>query len=175
LIEAERLKGKGVGKYKGVKQVGFLHSLAVKKLEDYKKELERKGYHCGDNGPIFITFRCKRRVKKMFPSNINSAFGEASIVAWNDLEAKRFSPQDFLSFFQGALENCGIHQNIIAVLIGHKPQGVNFNYSEHDIQEFKAAFEKALPYLLPEQVEVEKLRRKSESEHKELSKLRKEY
>lgn len=54
LIEAERLKGKGKGKYKGLKQVGFLHNLASQKLESYRKELERKGYIISENDPIFI-------------------------------------------------------------------------------------------------------------------------
>ena len=42
LIGSERLKGKGVGKCKGVKQVGFIHSLAAKKLDAYKKSLAEK-------------------------------------------------------------------------------------------------------------------------------------
>ena len=44
LIEGARLKGASIGKYKGVKQIGFLHSLTSQKLESYKKELERKNY-----------------------------------------------------------------------------------------------------------------------------------
>ena len=46
LIGSERLKDKGVGKCKGVKQVGFIHSLAAKKLDAYKKELGRKNQVC---------------------------------------------------------------------------------------------------------------------------------
>lgn len=87
------------------------------------------------------------------------------------MEKKRFSPHDFRSFVQGALENGGVHSNIVSVLIGHKPQGVNFNYSEHDIDEFKKTFKKALPFLLPEQIEVDQLRQRSESEHQEFRKM----
>lgn len=49
IIEAERLKGAGKGKYKGLKQIGFLHSLAAQKLDAYKKELIRKGYMITDD------------------------------------------------------------------------------------------------------------------------------
>jgi hypothetical protein len=36
-IDAERLKGSGLGKYKGLKQITFLNAFAFEKLEAYKK------------------------------------------------------------------------------------------------------------------------------------------
>jgi hypothetical protein len=58
LIEAERLKGSGKGKYKGLKQVGFLHGLAVEKLENYKKELERKAMRMPTIETMVICLNC---------------------------------------------------------------------------------------------------------------------
>ena len=43
VIEGARMKGGGKGKYKGVKQISFLHAYAAEKLEKYKQELMSKG------------------------------------------------------------------------------------------------------------------------------------
>ena len=43
-IESLRLKGHGACKYEGLKQITFIHKLAVDKLENYKAEAKRKGY-----------------------------------------------------------------------------------------------------------------------------------
>lgn len=153
LIEAERLKGHGRGKYKGVKQVGFLHSLAVKKLEAYKKELERKGYYPTEDDSIFLSYRKEKKCSPFMFYSIEGQFGDASLRAWHDLEKKRFSPHDFRSFVQSALENAGVNPNMIAIILGHKPKGVDFHYSDHDIAELLEKFKTALPYLLPQSVE----------------------
>jgi site-specific recombinase XerD len=177
LIEAERLKGSGKGKYKGIKQVGFLHSLASQKLEAYKKELERKGYVISENDPIFIAYRKERKIKGMSTFSIEGNFGKASLRAWHDLEKKRFSPHDFRSFVQTALENAGVNSNIIAPLLGHKPKGIDFHYSEHDIEDLMLKYKTALPYLLPqsiERVKAEQLKTKVEYEEK-IEKLEEEF
>jgi integrase len=153
LIESERLKGSGKGKYKGVKQIGFLHSLAVKKLEAYKKELERKGYSVNDESPIFIAYRQKGKIKPFSPWTIEGTFADASLTAWHDLDKKRFSPHDLRDFVQSQLENAGVNPNIIKPMLAHKPKGVDQHYSEHDIEDFLQKFKTALPYLLPQSVE----------------------
>jgi seryl-tRNA synthetase len=86
-------------------------------------------------------------------NSIENNFGIASLRAWHDLEKKRFSPQDFRSFVQTALENAGINPNIIAPVLGHKAHGIDFHYSEHDITDLMQKFRTALPYLLPESIE----------------------
>ena len=148
-IESKRLKGAGVGKYKGSKQISFLHKFAVEKLEAYKQELDRKGYTITQDSPIFIAYRTGGRIKALSSDSIESIFGKASLKAWHDLEAKRFSPHDFRSFVQTALENAGINHNIIAPMLGHKPKGVDFHYSEHDIKDLLGKFKTAIPYLIP--------------------------
>ena len=153
LIEAERLKGSGKGKYRGLKQVGFLHRLAAQKLESYKKELERKGYIITENDPIFLAYRKEKKIVVWSTNGIENNFGKASLRAWHDLEKKRFSPHDFRSYVQTALENAGVNSNIIAPLLGHKPRGIDFHYSEHDISDLLQKYKLALPYLLPQTVE----------------------
>ena len=64
LIEAERLKGAGRGKYKGVKQIGFLHYHAVEKLELYKEELKKRGLPITPDTPIFVALESNPFNKK---------------------------------------------------------------------------------------------------------------
>ncbi len=164
VIGAERLKGHGKGKYKGLKQIAFLHGLATKKLEGYKKELERKGYIPTEISPIFIPYRKETKITKMSTFSVERNFDEALLRAWHDLEKKRFSPHDFRDYVQSACESAGIHANMIAPLLAHKVKGADFHYSDHDVQELLEKFKTALPYLLPQSIE----RVKAESE-KELS------
>lgn len=42
---------------------------------------------------------------------------------------------------------------MISPLLGHKPKGIDFHYSEHDINDLIQKFKTALPYLLPQTVE----------------------
>lgn len=157
IIEASRLKGKGRGKYKGITQVCFIHYLAAKKLEAYKKELSWKGYRLEDGDPIFIPYKKEGKIKPLSKHSIDANFTEASLRAWHDTKKKRFSPQDLRSFVQSAMENAGINPNIIAQILGHKPKGVDSHYSEHDVAELMEKFRLALPYLLPQTIEDAKV------------------
>ena len=148
-IESARLKGSGKLKYKGVKQITFLHSLAFEKLENYKVEAERKGYTLNDDSPIFIAYNQKGKVRPLGVPAINCVFNEASLTAWHDLETKRFSPHDFRDFVQSSLESAGINSNVISPILAHKIKGVDKHYSSHDVEELKGKYKTALPYLLP--------------------------
>jgi integrase len=154
VIEGVRLKGSGIGKYKGVRQVGFLHHVASKKLEAYKMELVRKGYRITEDDPIFIPYRKEGKPTPFSPYSIEANFGEACLRAWHDLDKKRFSIHDLRSFVQTAMENAGVNSNMIAPILGHKPKGTDFHYSEHDIDDLKEKFRSALPYLLPQSMEA---------------------
>ncbi len=114
------MKGHGVGKYKGLKQITFIHKLAVDKLESYKAEAKRKGYVLKDDSPIFIGYHNNKKTLAITTPSINSAFDNASLAIWHDLEVKRFSPHDFRDFLQSGLENAGINANLISPILGHK-------------------------------------------------------
>ncbi len=152
-IEGARLKGGGVGKYKGVKQVSFVHGLAVKKLKNYRLEAKRRGYTLTKDSPLFISYWRKGKTVPFSPYTIEGMFADASLNAWHNLDAKRFSPHDFRNFVQSALENAGVNVNIIKPLLAHKPKGVDFHYSVHEIMDFMEKYRTALPYLLPQSVE----------------------
>lgn len=153
-IEAARLKGAGKGKYKGAKQITFLHSLAVEKLKNYKSEAKRKGYILTEDSPIFIAYNQKGIIKPLGIPSINCVFNEASLTAWKDLEVKRFSPHDFRDFLQSSLESAGINPNVISPTMAHKVKGVDKHYSSHEINELKGKYKTALPYLLPQTTEA---------------------
>jgi site-specific recombinase XerD len=172
LIESARLKGSGIGKYRGVKQVAFMHSLAVQKLEAYKKEAERKGYKLNDESPIFVAYNKGGKITPLLENAIGKMFSDGSLVAWHDLEVKRFSPQDFRDFLQSKLESAGINSNIISPMLSHKVKGVDFHYSQHEIGELLQKFKTALPYLLPQT--VEKLKVETEKDQKRIAELEKE-
>jgi integrase len=126
VIESARLKGGGQGRYKGIRQVCFLHNRAPKKLEAYKMELTRKGYNITEDDPIFIPYRKEGKPTPFSPFSIEANFGEACLRAWHDLDKKKFSPHDLRSYVQTAMENAGVNPNIIAPILGHKPRGVDF-------------------------------------------------
>ena len=157
LIESARLKGAGIGRYRGLKQVGFMHSLVVGKLESYKKELSRKGYTVTKDSPIFISYNKHQKVERLNPHSINALLCDACISAFQGLEEKRFSPQDFREFLQCRLEEAGINSNMIAPIMAHKVHGVDYHYSEHEIKELFVKFKESLPYLLPQSVETLKI------------------
>ena len=56
MLKPTRLKGSGKKRYKGTKHVGFLHTYAVQKLEEYKKELNNMGIKYNENSPIFMAY-----------------------------------------------------------------------------------------------------------------------
>jgi integrase len=94
IIEAERLKGHGKGRYKGLKQICFIHRLAAGKLEEYKIEAKTKGYNFKLQDPIFIRYSNEGKIQAMKNALMDKVFTVASLTLWNDLEKKRFSPQD---------------------------------------------------------------------------------
>jgi hypothetical protein len=154
VLGAERLKGAGKGKYKGVKHIGFLHYYAVEKLEKYKLELKQYGLAVTPDTPIFLALSNNRfndgkgdRLK-----GISVIFSNACELAWKD-ENKRFSPQDMRDVLQGALEKVEVNKNLISPLISHKVVGVDKHYSNHEIDEFLQVFVRALPLLVPQTVE----------------------
>jgi integrase len=153
-IEASRLKGSGVGKYKGLKHIAFVNWWAYEMLQEYKKEAELKGYIIKDTDPIFIRYYQKTRDNNqgLTTKGLFQLFDASSLRAWNDIEEKKFSPHDLRSFYNSALESTKLNENVIAPLMAHKPKGIAQSYSEHTIKELLESYVKALPFLIPKTV-----------------------
>jgi integrase len=152
-IESSRLKGSGVGKYKGLKQITFVHKYAYEKLEAYKKEAKLLGYDLKPESPLFIAYRQKGEIQQLSDKAINALFTNLSLMAFEDLETKRFSPHDLREFFQSSLESSGMQENLICPIMAHKAKGISQSYSSHNYKELMEKYETALPYLIPQTVE----------------------
>jgi integrase len=167
-IESARLKGSGKGRYKGIKQITFVHRYASERLEAYKQEAKVKGYDLKEDSPLFIAYYQKGKEKPQNPltiKGINELFNHVSLSAFGDLEKKRFSIHDLREFFQSAFESAGIQENLISPLMAHKVAGIAQNYSSHDCKELIGKYETALPYLVPKSVsELEIQLEKNEEE-----------
>lgn len=150
-------------------KLDFLHSFAVKKLEKYKLELKEHNIPFSEDSHIFVTY-ARGKGSKMEIID----FEDASLVAWQDLEKKRFSPQDMRDMLQGALENARVSPNIASPLLGHKVKGVDQHYSNHEIDEFLHAYLDALPWMVPQTVEGVKAEteKKLEADKKVLTNLK---
>jgi hypothetical protein len=105
---------------------------------------------------------------------MEAVFADASLMAWHDLEKKRFSCHDFRDFLQSKLESAGINANIISPFLAHQVKGTDFHYSSHEVDELGEKFKIALPFLLPQTVEKVKSEYKQETQQleKEIQKLR---
>jgi integrase len=164
-IESSRLKGAGIGKYKGLKQITFLHKFAHDKLEAYKQEAQKKGYDLKPDSPLFIAYWSQGKIRPLTSKAMGCLFDDFSLAAWGDLEKKRFSPHDLREFFQSALESAKIQENLIAPVMAHKVKGIAASYSSHEIEELLKNYESALPYLVPKSVpELEAQLEKNEEE-----------
>ena len=167
-IESARLKGSGIGRYKGIKQITFIHRFASEKLEQYRAEAKAKGYDLKEDSPLFIAYYQKGKEKTQKPltiKGINEMFNHVSLAAFGDLEKKRFSIHDLREFFQSALESANIHENLLSPLMAHKVAGIAQSYSSHEPKELLKIYESALPYLIPKSVpELEAKLEKSEAD-----------
>ncbi len=90
VLGAERLKGSGKGKYKGVKHIGFLHHYAFEKLENYKRELKKYGITVTPDTPIFLALSNNRfnQGKGDRLKGISFIFSNACDMAWTDENKK---------------------------------------------------------------------------------------
>jgi hypothetical protein len=159
VIEADRMKGAGQGRYKGSKQICFLHHFVVEKLEKYKLELKRYDLTPHPEGSIFLAYNCNMNNKGKGDSltDFRQPFYNACWMAWGEDSDKVFSPHDMRDFLQSALEKVEANPNLISPMLGHKVKGVDAHYSNHEIVSFLEVYMKALPLLIPQTVEQVKL------------------
>ncbi|MGD0202759.1 MAG: hypothetical protein ABSC20_02485 [Candidatus Bathyarchaeia archaeon] len=153
-IESARLKGHGKGKYKGTKHIGFLHSYANEKFEDYKKELKEREISYDEDSPLFMCYYSNPYGSVVGGAlrQFNAIFLNASIVAFGDDIKKHFSPHDFRDVISTVLEKPQIKANINLAkpLTSHKPSGIEATYANHPDSDYLTLFKMCLPYLIPE-------------------------
>lgn len=155
-IESARLKGHGKGKYKGTKHIGFLHSYANEKLEDYKKELKEREISYNEDSPLFMSYYSNPYGSVVGGAlrQFNAIFLNASIIAFGDDIKKHFSPHDFRDVISTILENPKVKANVNLAkpLTSHKPSGIEATYANHPDSDYLELFKMCLPFLIPETV-----------------------
>ena len=75
-IESSRLKGAGIGKYKGLKQITFLHKFAYDKLLSYKQEAQKKGYDIKPDSPLFIAYWSQGKIRPLTSKAMGCLFDD---------------------------------------------------------------------------------------------------
>lgn len=148
VIESGRLKGKGLGKYRGSKQIAFLHHMANEKLASYVKEARRKGIQFTGSTPIFVSYVTNGDGKgtALSASRIRQVLTDNCIRAFDE---PRFSPHDFRDTLSDALKKGKVIDIDRAVLTGHKIKGVEKHYQDPSNKDLLNAYKDALPYLVP--------------------------
>jgi len=155
---SEILKGHGIGRYKGVRQITFLTPEAKRYLLMYKEWVEKK---------MGRKFTLEDKVWR----NTNVPHEPLSYTRLGNLIVElsknagvRFSWHDGRRVVETALEEVGVHPNWARKIRGRKVKGEESPYSQPEIEKLRAKYSEAVPLL---QFTVEE---KSTSENALLSK-----
>jgi hypothetical protein len=140
-IPSELLKGHGIGRYRGVKQVTFLTNEARRALSDYKDWIEKRlGRKVNPDDKIW------RDTRTPYPPLEYSAF--ASLILRISKESGvPFTWHDGRRWLTTALEQVGLSPNWNRVLRGRKVSGSESPYSRPAIEALRAKFAEAAPLL----------------------------
>lgn len=140
-LGSEKIKGHGLGKYRGVEQHTFLTPEAKKDLADYKSWLERvKGVKLKPENNIFLEVNAPYE-----PLGYNGLSKIAyQLSRWSGVP---FSWHDSRRFVETALEETKINPNWARKIRGRKPRGEESPYSRPAIAQLRAAYKEAVPLL----------------------------
>lgn len=138
---SEILKGHGVGRYRGVRQITFLTPEAKRDLLMYREWVEKK---------MGRKFTMKDRVWR----NTYAPYDPISYNRMGDLIVElshnagvRFSWHDGRRVVETALEEVGIHPNWARKIRGRKVKGEEAPYSQPEIEKLRAKYREAVPLL----------------------------
>lgn len=140
-IAPELLKGHGIGKYKGVRQVTFLTPEAKRALINYHEWLEQKS-----GRKIESTQHMWLSIYEPFESLDYQVLG----ITVNRLAKEagvKFSLHDGRRWVNTALEQIGISTNWARKIRGRKVKGEEAPYSQPQIEQLRAKFREAVPLL----------------------------
>jgi hypothetical protein len=140
-IPSELIKGHGIGRYKGVRQVTFLTPEAKSALIDYKEFMEAKlKRKLGKDDHIWLDIQSQYK-----PLEYDSF---ASLILRLSKEAQvKFTWHDGRRWLTTAVEQVGVPPNWARVLRGRKVAGSENPYSRPNIEALRAKFREAVPLL----------------------------
>ena len=135
------IKGHGMGKYKGVKQITFLTPEAKASLIEYKEWMEKKlGRQFILEENVYWTF--DRPYKPLTYKPLGRVFSRLS----KNSEVQ-FSCHDARRFVETGLEECRIPPNWARKIRGRKVRGEEAPYSRPNMEKLRTFYEEALSNL----------------------------
>jgi len=140
-ISSEKLKGHGVGRYRGVRQVSFLSGEAKRALIDYKEWCEKRlGRKVRPEDNIWLD-----NIAPYKPLEYDSF--STLILRLSKEAGVKFTWHDARRWVTTCLESVGISPNWNRVLRGRKVAGSENPYSRPAIDQLRAKFREAIPTL----------------------------
>ncbi len=141
IVPSEKLKGHGIGKWRGVKQITFLTPEAKEALIEYKEWIEeRMGRKLSQDDYVWLD------VYAPYEPLSHTGLG---MLIWK--LAKRagvkFSWHDARRYVETALEETKINPNWARKIRGRKVRGEEAPYSQPAIEQLRAAYREAVPML----------------------------
>ena len=158
VVPAEKLKGHGIGRWQGIKQVTFLTPEAKKELIEYKEWMEeRMGRGFTKDDRVWLD------VYEPYKPLTHSGLG---MLIWklSKRAGVKFSWHDARRYVETALEEAKINPNWLRKIRGRKVRGEESPYSKPAIEQLRAAFREAVSALqflsAPPQISEEERRKK---------------
>ena len=138
---SEILKGHGVGRYKGVRQITFLTPEAKADLLRYKEWMEKRmGRKFEPEDKVW------RNIYAPYEPLSYDRLGNL-IVELSKNAGVRFSLHDGRRWVETALEEVGIHPNWARKIRGRKVRGEESPYSQPEVEKLRAKYREAVPIL----------------------------
>ena len=140
-LPGEILKGHGIGRYRGLRQITFLTPEAKRDLLNYREWIEQKlGRKLSADDRIFL------ETYKPYPA---IKYGRLGTLVWRLSREARvpFSWHDARRHVNTALEQVSIAPNWAKIIRGRKPSGSESPYSRPVIEQLRAKFKEAVPLL----------------------------
>jgi len=141
VVPSEKLKGHGVGKWEGVKQITFLTPEAKEALIEYREWIEEKmGRKLAKDDHVWLS------AYEPYEPLTHKGFG---MLIWK-LQRRsgvKFSWHDARRYVETALEETKINPNWARKIRGRKVRGEEAPYSKPAIEQLGAAFKEAVPKL----------------------------
>lgn len=141
VVPQEKLKGHGIGKWQGVKQITFLTPEAKEALIEYKTWIEdRMGRKLSKDDYVWLD------VYAPYAPITRSGLG---MLIWKLAKRAgvRFSWHDARRYVETALEETKINPNWARKIRGRKVRGEEAPYSLPAIEQLRAAYREAVPML----------------------------
>ncbi len=138
---SEILKGHGIGRYKGVRQITFLTPEAKRDFLNYKEWIEKRmGRKLGLEDKIW------RNIRSPYEPLSYERIGELIIEISKDA-CVHFSWHDGRRFVETSLEEVGIHPNWARKIRGRKVRGEEAPYSQPEIEKLRDKYREAVSLL----------------------------